>query len=200
MARPHIEPFVDRDVAFKKMALLGMPDGIEYKMLSMDTDNGACTMTTQYSTGFHRKPGFCYSEMELFIQEGSLKVGDTVHPKGTYFFIPAGYSMPEMSSDTGALCLEFYNYGPPSYEESDTHFPGCEEKEYVAVNSYSDLDWTGNALFPATAPGCMLKMLHIDPKTFGMTFLYCMVPGFWQDNISYHDCAEEAYHIWAIAT
>ena len=39
-------------------------------------------------------------------------------------------------------------------------------------------------------------MLHYDEKTHGMTFLYCMVPGFWQDNISYHDCAEEAYHIW----
>ena len=29
-----------------------------------------------------------------------------------------------------------------------------------------------------------------------MTFLYCMTPNFYQDNISYHDCAEEGYHLW----
>ena len=29
-----------------------------------------------------------------------------------------------------------------------------------------------------------------------MTFLYCMTPGYYQDNISYHDCAEESYHLW----
>ena len=44
MARPHIEPFVDRDVGFKKMTMKGMPNGIQYKTLSMDTDNGAVTM------------------------------------------------------------------------------------------------------------------------------------------------------------
>jgi hypothetical protein len=27
-----------------------------------------------------------------------------------------------------------------------------------------------------------------------MTFLYCMTPNVYQDNISYHDCAEEGYH------
>jgi Domain of unknown function (DUF4437) len=41
-----------------------------------------------------------------------------------------------------------------------------------------------------------LKVLRFDPKTHAMTFLYSMTPGFQQDNISYHDCAEEAYHIW----
>ena len=35
-----------------------------------------------------------------------------------------------------------------------------------------------------------------DVRTQAFTFLYCMTPNFWQDNISYHDCAEESYHIW----
>ena len=33
-------------------------------------------------------------------------------------------------------------------------------------------------------------------RTQAFTFLYCMTPNFWQDDISYHDCAEEACHIW----
>jgi len=45
MARPHIEPFVDRDVSWKKMTLPGFPKGMRYKMLSIDSESGACTMT-----------------------------------------------------------------------------------------------------------------------------------------------------------
>ena len=40
MARPHIEPFVDRDVDFKKMTRPGFPKGMKYKVLSLDTDTG----------------------------------------------------------------------------------------------------------------------------------------------------------------
>ena len=51
MARPHIEPFVDRDVPFKKLTLPGFPKGMQYKMLSLDPDNGACTMTVLFEPG-----------------------------------------------------------------------------------------------------------------------------------------------------
>jgi hypothetical protein len=36
----------------------------------------------------------------------------------------------------------------------------------------------------------MIKLLNYNPNSFAMTFLYCMTPNFYQDNISYHDCAE----------
>ena len=41
MARPHIEPFCDRDEAFKKLVLPGLNKGMRYKMLSFDDDTGA---------------------------------------------------------------------------------------------------------------------------------------------------------------
>jgi hypothetical protein len=58
------------------------------------------------------------------------------------------------------------------------------------------MQWTSTNFFPATAPGCLVKVLRFDQRTHAFTFLYCMTPNFWQDNISYHDCVEEAYHIW----
>ena len=64
MARPHIEPFCDRDVPFKKMNMKGFPAGMQYKMLSLDTDTGACTMTVQLDAGYSQKPGFSWSELE----------------------------------------------------------------------------------------------------------------------------------------
>ena len=56
MARPHIEPFCDRDNHFKPMRLLGFGTGMHYKMLSMDTDTGACSMTVQFDGGYKRTP------------------------------------------------------------------------------------------------------------------------------------------------
>ena len=44
MARPHIEPFCDRDVNFKNMSLPNFGKGFTYKMLSFDSDTGACSM------------------------------------------------------------------------------------------------------------------------------------------------------------
>ena len=46
MARPHIEPFCDRDEPFKKLILPNLNNGMRYKMLSFDNDTGACSMTT----------------------------------------------------------------------------------------------------------------------------------------------------------
>ena len=37
MSRPHIEPFCDLDVHFKKMSLSDFPVGFTYKMLSLET-------------------------------------------------------------------------------------------------------------------------------------------------------------------
>ena len=78
MARPHIEPFCDRDVDFKNMNLPGFGNGMRYKMLSFDVDTGACTMTVQFDGGYSQTPGFSWSEMELCVIEGSIRFGDKV--------------------------------------------------------------------------------------------------------------------------
>ena len=196
MARPHIEPFVDRDVSFKKMTLPGFPKGMQYKMLSLDTDDGACTMTVLYEPGYKQPPGMSYAEYELFIQSGSITVGSKTWGPGSYFMVPAGVTMEAMSSPRGATALLFYNYGEPSFVESDTDHAKAERHRFTAVNSYENMQWTSTNFYPATAPGCLVKILKFDQRTQGFTFLYCMTPNFWQDNISYHDCCEEAYHIW----
>ncbi|MEZ5499664.1 MAG: DUF4437 domain-containing protein [Steroidobacteraceae bacterium] len=196
MARPHIEPFVDRVVPFKKMTLPGFPKGQQYKMLSLDDDTGACSMTVLFEPGYSQPPGMSYSEYELFIMSGSIRVGDKTWGPGSYFFVPAGVAIEALSSPRGATGLIFYNYGEPSFVESDCDHPLAERSQFTAVNSYDNLQWTSTNFFPATAPGCMVKVLHYDVRTQAFTFLYCMTPNFWQDNISYHDCAEEAYHIW----
>ena len=92
MARPHIEPFCDRDVPFKKMTMKGFGPGMHYKMLSMDPDNGACSITVQLDAGYKQKPGFSWSELELLVMEGEIQLGNKKVGKGHYVFFPAGWA------------------------------------------------------------------------------------------------------------
>jgi hypothetical protein len=196
MARPHIEPYVELDTPWKRMTLPGFPRGMRYKVLSLDTNSGACSLKVRYEPGFRLPPGMSYSEREMFVLSGSLKVADRSYGPGSYFFVPAGVTLPPISCPRGAQLLLYYNYGEPSFVESDSDHPRAERDQLAIVDSYEGLPWGSAPIYPATAPGCLVKILRFDPRTHGFTFLYCMVPNFWQDNISYHDCAEESYHIW----
>ena len=197
MARPHIEPFVDRDVAFKRMLLPGFGRDMHYKMLSMDGDTGACTMTVQLDGGYSQPPGFSWSEWEMMVVEGELQLGDRTVRKGHYFFVPAGYAMPAIKSEQGAIVLMMYNTGEPSLVEATEHHHLAHTNLYHDVDSYLDITWVpGNIVKPAVASGVMIKLLNYNPISHAMTFIYCMTPAFYQDNISYHDCAEESYHLW----
>ena len=197
MARPHIEPFVDRDVSFKNMSLPGFGRGMRYKMLSMDTDTGACSMTAQFDAGYKQPPGFSWSEMEMIVIEGELQLGERVVRKGHYFYVPAGYALPAVGASQGALVLMMYNTGEPSLVEASEHHALAQVDLYHDVDSYLDIPWAvGNVTKPSVASGCLIKLLNFNPISYAMTFLYCMTPSFYQDNISYHDCAEESYHLW----
>jgi hypothetical protein len=196
MPRRHIEPLVDRDVPFKKMTLPGFPSGMRYKMLSIDGDSGACTMTVQLDGGYRQPPSFCRSDVELLLLSGSLAIGGTVRRPGFYAFVPRGVSLPALETRAGCQLLLMYNQSEPNLVESDADQQGADRAGLVQIQSYDDLPWTVPTFFPATAPGCLIKVLHFEERTHAISFLYSMTPGFWQDNISYHDCAEEAYHIW----
>jgi len=197
MARPHIEPFCDRDVHFKDMTLPGFARGFSYKMLSFDNETGACSMTVQYAGGYKQTPGFSWSEYEMIVIEGEMTVGTETWRKGHYAFVPAGYAMPAISSDQGCLVLMMYNTGEPSHEESTNHHAHAQIDLYHSTDSYMDIPWSGGSVVsPAVATGCLIKLLNYNPISHAMTFLYCMTPNFYQDNISYHDCAEESYHLW----
>jgi hypothetical protein len=196
MPRRHIEPFVDRDVPFKRMTLPGFRSGMHYKMLSIDADTGACTMTVQWDGGYSQPPSISSSELEILLLSGSFKLGERICRPGYYTFVPRGVSIPAIETRGGCQLLMMYNHSEPHITESDRDATGAKRTGLVSLQSYDDMPWQVPTLFPATEPGCLIKILHFDERTHAFSFLYTMNAGFWQDNISYHDCAEEAYHIW----
>lgn len=196
MARPHIEPYVELDHPFKKFDLTGFK-GSHYKVLSLDKDTGACTLKVRFDSGFKRKPGLSYSDAEIFVLNGRIKVGKEVWVEGHYAFIPAGMAVGAIEVPQGAEVLLMFNDSEPSFAETDQHHRLALTDAFSSVNSYEDRPWApGNLVNPSVASGCLIKVLHYDVMTEALSFLYCMTPQFAQDNISYHDSAEESYHIW----
>lgn len=196
MARPHIEPYVELDQPYKKFGVAGFK-GSQYKVLSLDTDTGACTLKVRFDSGYKRKPGMSYSDMEMFVLNGSIKVGKEVWTEGHFAFIPAGMAVGAISVPQGAEVLLMFNDSEPTFIESDKNHRLALTEGLVSLNSYEDRPWAGGSIVsPSVATGCMIKLLRFDPLSEAFSFLYCMTPQYMQDNISYHDCAEESYHIW----
>jgi hypothetical protein len=196
MPRPHIEPYVELDSPYKKFDLEGFR-GSHYKVLSMDVDTGACTLKVRFDGGYRRKPGLSYSDMEIFVLNGTMRVGDQAWIEGHYAYLPAGMAVGAIEVPQGCEALVMYNDSEPSFAESDCNHELALTEAFASVNSYRDRPWApGNLVSPSVASGCMIKVLHYDPVTEALSFLYTMVPEFYQDNISYHDSAEESYHIW----
>lgn len=196
MARPHIEPYVELDSPFKKFDLNGFK-GSHYKVLSLDNDTGACTLKVRFDGGFKRKAGMSYSDMEFFVLNGGIKVGRDVWGEGHYAFVPAGQHLGAMSVPKGAETLVMFNDSEPSFLESDRNHQLALTEGFNSFNAYNDAPWgPGNLVSPSVATGVGIKVLHYDVLTQAITFLYYMSPEFQQNNISYHDCAEESYHIW----
>ncbi len=196
MARPHIEPFVELNDGYKKFRIPGFT-GSDYKVLSLDPDNGACSLKVRFNGGYARKPGLSYSDQEYFILGGEMKLGGQTLREGHYLFVPAGVAMEAIEVPDGCEALLFCNDSEPGYEESDANHDLALLAGFISVDSYGEMPWSsGSIVAPSVATGCMIKLLRFDPVTEAMTFLYCMTPEFMQDNISYHDCGEESYHIW----
>lgn len=197
MTRPHIEPYVELDQGYKPFTLPGFPGGSRYKVLSMNRETGACSLKMEFAAGYRRPPGLSYSDQELFVLRGSVRIGAHELGAGHYLFIPAGFALEGMRSPGGFEALVFYNDGLPTHVESDVHHERALTAAFVSVNGYENGPWIMEARYrPGVASGCMVKPLRVDPLTRATTFIYSMAPRFWQDNISYHDCAEESYHIW----
>ncbi len=197
MGRPHIEPLIDTDIQSRTLSLPGWRKGITYRTLSIDPVNGSCTQVVEMAGGFRQPAGYSNSEWELFILDGSLEIGGQTYTKDHYFFVPAGYRLENISTREGCRAIWFFNDHHPDWVRSAGHRDdSVDEAGFISTQANDNVRWQIPTFFPQTEPGIFIKILRLDERTGALTGLYIMVAGFWQDNISYHDCMEESYHIW----
>ena len=178
MARPHIEPYVELNDDYAAFSLSNFPAGSQYKVLSLDEDTGACSLKMLFNAGYTRPPGMSYSDAELFVLEGRVKIGEQTYGRGQYFFIPAGIFTPQMYSADGFEALVFYNDGPPTFIESDEHHELALHEAFVSTNAYLDAPWLGTARRnPGVASGFFGEVAAHEPGNQGQHLFICGDPG-----------------------
>jgi hypothetical protein len=152
---------------------LARPDA-EYKMLSRDGADGACTALMRYAPGWSREgPEHILADEEFYVLEGALHMDDRVYGPDSYAYLPAGWTRRTMRAPGGCVLLAFYNREP-------TLVAGAGEAPADRAVPHLDaaaMPWDMALNDPNLAHlGISRKNLRTDPDTGERTFLSLILP------------------------
>lgn len=200
LSRDHIEFVQAQTLPWQQIGSgLARPDA-EYKMLSRDPEDGACSALIRYPAGWSRQgPEHIMADEEFYVLEGSLEMDGHVYPEDSYAFLPAGWTRHEMRSPEGCVLLAFYSTEPTLIPESGD---GSAEAANRAIRhlDVAGMAWDMTLNDPNLKHlGISRKNLRTDPDTGERTFLSLILPqaaplgGSGPQEI--HPVVEEAYVI-----
>ena len=167
MARDHICFVQAQSMPWSQGELAGRK--VEYKTLSRDAGNGACTLLLRYAPGFSLEGVHALAcAEEGLVLAGSLQVDDHTHDHHGYYCLPAGARRSQLKSDGGAVVLTMFDSEPlPA--------PSPESKVGIHLDPYQ-MPWLGGAEGSVTGKplsnGLATKLLRRDEKTGEQSFLY----------------------------
>jgi hypothetical protein len=158
----------------------GMADGIKARVLSRSPSMGAVSLMTYLPIGWRQDTkGYHNSDVEIFLLEGDLTISDAKGEqkltKYSYTYIPAGMSYGPMSTQQGAVFIQWFK-GKPDFVASNRDKQGA--RVHAAVrdwNYYHQSLYIGEP-FPAyrvggNIPGSIHELLRKDPDTGEMTWM-----------------------------
>lgn len=164
----------------RPLIFAGLP-GAEFKQLSFDEKTGARTILAQLPAGWAQPAGYHSADLEMFVVEGGISIGDKPMGKYAYAYYPAGYSH-SFSTAKGATVLQFWG-GAPDYVKSATSRPGTDTAAAVDGVSYNDVPTTGPSALPKFRNEPVMqnspvhvKLLRHDAKS-GQTTWIATTPG-----------------------
>lgn len=194
MAKAHVENLSVYDVAPRPWDAAGMSDGAHLRLLSDDPASGAMTGVVQFPTGFDSEVALAPDmELQCFVLDGRLQLGDTVLPPGGYCYHPPGSPMGRWRSVNGTRVLLIASGSPAFRPTSTSTLPPTA---IGFVDSFA-LNWVDplKASDPSTAfrTGICVKMLRADPDTGSTTHLAGLLPGWYMPGMEVHPVYEENY-------
>ena len=104
MGRGHVELAHAHELPFEPFEPAGWPAAAEIKLLSSDPECGALTGIVELPAGYRRGMGFHECVSEMFILEGSLRIGDVSLDFGHYEYSPAGTTQAPWTT-SGGCCF-----------------------------------------------------------------------------------------------
>lgn len=175
--RPHIEFVPAQLLPWRRIAPgRGRPDA-EYKFLSRDAQDGACSCLIRYHPGWERdaEESLTASE-EFYVLEGGFELDGVAYGPDTYGYLPAGWPRRQMRSPEGAVVLSFFDRQPDPV-------PGPSQvTDTMRASAVPRLDvlhmpWDMRVNDPRLAHlGISRKDLRSDPLTGERTFLSMVLP------------------------
>lgn len=177
LERGHIEFFQAQLLPWRRIGPgLARPD-VEYKLLSRDPADGACTVLMRYPPGWSREgPEHILADEEFYVLEGELQMDGLIYRADHYAFLPAGWTRQHMASPTGCVALAFYDREPDLVLDSGT-IADEEAERAIPLIDVAAMPWDLSLNDANLAHlGISRKNLRTDPKTGERTFLSLILP------------------------
>lgn len=175
--RPHIEFIQTQLLPWRRIGPgLARPDA-EYKLLSRDAGDGACSALMRYAPGWSREgPEHLLAAEEFYVLEGALQMDDHVYPADSYAFLPAGWTRHSMATPQGCVLIAFYDREPVLVAGSGEMGEADRARSIPHVDAAAmpwDMTLNDEKLRHL---GISRKSLRTDPVTGERTFLSLILP------------------------
>jgi hypothetical protein len=153
----------------------------EFKLLSLDHTTKARSQLMRVPAGWTQPSGYHSSDLEIFLLEGGISIGDKRLGKYSYAYFPAGTAYGPISTDYGATILQWWA-GTPDFTTSSQSKAGANARS-VVIWPYGSTPSMSPAEFPkfsertpwANSP-VRLTLIRRDDVTGQMVWI-AAVPG-----------------------
>lgn len=176
--RPHIEFVHAQMLPWRRVPPGAARPDAEYKFLSRDSEDGACSCLIRYPAGWHRVADECLvADEEFYVIEGEISIDDQTYGPDSYAFLPAGWPRREMRVNHGAVVLCFYSRQPDfAPRPPDEAMPGIAARAIPYIDVLH-MPWDLKLNDPKLAHlNISRKNLRTDPVTGERTFLSLVLP------------------------
>jgi len=187
--RPHIE-FIHAEHAPLQPWPVGT-SGAGARTLSSDPETDAATLFVSLPVGWEASVGRFTADVECYILQGRLTIGEYRLSRHTYCFFPAGVALGRWQA-LSPVTLIWFTYGAVALEAGLEDAPGAQRRRLIMALDSSALPWS-NPITPGFPPGAMRKQLRVDPDTGAGTWLLGVLPQWRESRIEMHPVVEEAF-------
>jgi hypothetical protein len=167
---------------FRPLVLPGLQTA-EFKQLSFDEKTGARTLLVKLPPGWKQPPGYHSADVEMFVVEGGIRIGERPVGRYSYAYYPAGYSH-GFSTEQGATVLQFWS-GAPDYVASAKSRPGTRTADAIDGLLYNDVPDKGPGSLPKFRDEPVMenspmhvKLLRLDEGTGQKTWIVTAPGGY----------------------
>lgn len=192
MARPRIEFIQNQLLPWNETLLSEIRPGVRARILSQDSETGACSLLVHYPKNWQAEAGQCLSaDEEFLVLDGEFSVGSQTHGYLGYGHLPAGYQRQTLSAPNGAVVVTFFSATPQLADSQTIDF---EAARLVAGLDAMTLPYTGN-FHPEFPAGAGRRMLFEDPQNGDQTWILGTMGLRWAERAEVHPVVEEMFLI-----